>query len=479
MKTQLLPIRQLDKRVSLGACIALLAAAVTPHVSLAATFDVNLQSAHFTLYTDPYNGNEVKVGGFSGLFPVPGKPDSFYVPTDRGPAPDFVDAEGKPFKTFIAPGFGPHILTVRLMRNGTAKIDDVKPLKRPGGGHISGLPTSKPATDVPYDLNLDLLPFDEDSLDVEGITIDPWGNFWVCDEYKPSVAMVAHNGKVQLRLVPAGTLTGLEQVPTYDVLPGVLAKRRNNRGLEGIAAAADGILYAIMQRPLSNPNRAAGDANGNARLVAINLNTLLNGSPEPLVRQYLYRIPTIPNNVTLSDLFSTGPGRLLVPERGTDKLFEIDVTGATDLTPLENASTGKLISDPTKTLEQLNTDGLAALGVVPVSKTVVIDSLTAIDPLLEKVEGVCVVGNSIVLTYDNDFNIADVASIPASPNPNGPFVQVELLGGNFPKIFVVPLPFEIGGSPRHERGGSHGSHGATTGKEPQWPHSFRDGRHPE
>src|SRR5678816_4651800 len=78
-------------------------------------------------------------------------------------------------------------------------------------------------------------------------------SFWVCEESKPSVAMIAPNGKVQLRLVPAGTLTGLEEVDTYDVLPGVLAKRRNNRGLEGIAAAADGILYSVMQRPLNNP----------------------------------------------------------------------------------------------------------------------------------------------------------------------------------------------------------------------------------
>jgi hypothetical protein len=146
----------------------------------------------------------------------------------------------------------------------------------------------------------------------------------------------------------------------------------------------------------------------------------------------------VPNNVTLSDLFSTGPGKLLVPERATDKLFEIDMAGATDLTPLENAA-GKLISDPTKTLEQLDTAGLAALGVVSVSKTVVIDSLTAIDPLLEKVEGVCMVGDSIVLTYDNDFNVAEAASIPPNPNPNGPLVQLELIGSNFSKIFVVPL----------------------------------------
>ncbi|MES2469774.1 MAG: esterase-like activity of phytase family protein [Verrucomicrobiota bacterium] len=422
----------------------LLAAAVLlfPAADLAAqvtTFDVNLKSAQFSLYTDPYNGNEIKVGGFSGLYPVPGDLNAFYVVTDRGPAPDFPAAPATILKTFATPGFGPHLLKVRLMPNGTAKIDDVKPLKRPNGGHISGLPTTKPATDVPYDFDLNQLPYDEDSLDAEGITIDPWGNFWICEEYKPSVALVAPNGKVQLRLIPAGTLTGTEEVPTYELLPGVLSKRRSNRGFEGLAASADGILYAAVQRPLNNPNRTAADANGNARIVAIDLNVLLHGAAGPLVKQYLYQLPPASNTVTVSDLFSTGPGTLLIPERTTDKLYEINLAGATDLTPLENAA-GKLIADTTKTVEQLNPAGLALHGIVPVSKTVVIDSLTAIDPLLAKVEGVCVVGDNIVLTYDNDFNVAEAASIPLNPLPNGPLVQLELVGANFPKLFVVPIP---------------------------------------
>lgn len=405
----------------------------------ATTFHVDVQSPQFTLYSDPYNGNTIQLGGFSGLYPVPGKPGSFYAITDRGPAPDFVDANTNAFKTFPISGFGPHLLTVRLMPNGSAKVDEVKPLKRPGGGHISGLPTTVPATDVPYDFNLDLLPFDEDSLDAEGITIDPWGNFWICEEYKPSVAMIAPNGKVLMRLVPVGTKTGVEEVPTHEVLPGVLAKRRNNRGFEGVAASADGMLYAIVQRPLNNPNRAAADTNGNVRIVAINLNALLHGGPQTLVQQFIYRVPPFNGNTTLSDLFSTGPNKLLVPERVTDKLFEVDLSNATDITPLENAA-GRLIADPTKTIEQLNTDGLALHNIVPVTKTVVINSLMAIDPLLEKVEGVCVADGAIVLTYDNDFNVAEAASIPTNPNANGPFVELKLLGANFPRIYTVPLP---------------------------------------
>lgn len=427
-------------RNTLCGSLALAALALQTQDSLRAqvqVYDAHLVPRKFSLYTDPYNGNEILLGGFSGLYPVPGRSDRFYTITDRGPAPDFTDANGKTYKTWAIPGFGPHIVTVDLQPNGKMMIRDVKPLTRPDGSAITGLPTTKPATDVPYDFDLNPLPFDEDSIDAEGITIDPWGYFWVCEEYKPSVAKVAPDGRVLLRLVPVGTLTGFETVPSFEVLPKVLAKRRNNRGFEGIAAAADGMLYAVVQRPLNNPNRTAADANGNARIVAIDLNALNAGNV--VVDQYLYPLPPGNSSVTLSDLFSTGPRKLLVPERGTDKLYEIDLTGATDLMTLEN-SEGKLIADPTKTLEQLNAAGRAALHIVPVTKTVVLNSMTAIDPLLEKVEGVCMVGNNIVFTYDNDFNVADAGSIPTTPNPNGPAVQLELLGTNYPKIFVVPHP---------------------------------------
>jgi hypothetical protein len=427
------------RRSACSCSTAALIATLQLTVAHSATYDVHVQPEKFTLYTDPYNGNLIKVGGFSGLYPAPGKHNSFYVVSDRGPAPDFVDAAGKAFKTWLVPTFGPHLMTVRLLPSGYARIDEIIPLTRPDGAPITGLPTTKPATDVPYDANLNVLPFDEDSLDVEGITIDPWGNFWVCEEYKPSVAMVAPNGQVQLRLVPAGTLTGLERVPTYDVLPAVLTKRRNNRGFEGIAASADGTLYAAVQRPLNNPSRAVADASQNVRLVAINLNCVLNNSPEVLVRQFLYRIEAPVNNITLSDLFSTGPTTLLVPERGTDKLFEVDLTDATDITPFEDAA-GRLLSDPTLTIERLNAAGLSALGITTVSKRIILNSMMAIDPLLEKIEGVCVVGDTIVLTHDNDFNVAEASSIPAVPNPDGPLVQLELIGNNLSKIFTVPIP---------------------------------------
>ncbi|MDA0811448.1 MAG: hypothetical protein O3C21_03510 [Verrucomicrobia bacterium] len=96
---------------------------------------------------------------------------------------------GAAIKTFAAPDFGPHLVTLDLQPDGKAIIRDLRPLTRPDGVPISGLPnslTTPPATDVPYDFKLNQLPYDEDSLDAEGVTIDPWGNFWLSEDHKPS-----------------------------------------------------------------------------------------------------------------------------------------------------------------------------------------------------------------------------------------------------------------------------------------------------
>ena len=113
----------------------------------------------------------------------------------------------------------------------------------------------------------------------------------------------------------------------------------------------------------------------------------------------------------------------------------------TDITPFEGPD-GKLLAEPAKTIEQLNAAGLAALGITTISKTLVLNSLIAIDPALDKCEGVCLVGNTIVLTHDNDFNLGDPgATTTPNPLPGGPPFQVILQTPvNQPKIYTVPLP---------------------------------------
>lgn len=412
----------------------------------AQVFEVDVSG--YTLYTDPIHGGEIKLGGFSGLFPVPGDRSGtmFYTVTDRGPTQDFITPDGKTHKVLPRYDMAPMIVKVQLLANETAQVLETIPLKKvtpTGVEFITGLPNgvelSPEAMETPNYVKL--LP-DVDALDPEGITMDNNGFFWICEEYRPSIAMIAPDGTVLLRLVPKGCLAGTEEVPTYDILPAVLVKRVNNRGMEGITFAANGCLYAVLQRPLANPTKAVSEASRNLRIVEVNLRAFLDGGPQPAVRQLIYRTepPATPKDnpkLYASDIFALTPAIMLVPERATDTLFAINLAPATDITPFETED-GKLVADPTKTIEQLEAADLARLGIRTVKKTVIVPKLTALHKELAKCEGVAVVGRTVVVTYDNDFNLSDFGGGPTIPGAIGlksPDV--------YPALITTPLPDEI------------------------------------
>lgn len=422
----------------------------------AAIFDVDVSK--YTLYTDPIHGGEIKLGGFSGLYPVPGDQSGtmFYTVTDRGPTQDFTVTNTTPtippkttivtHKVLPCTNLAPMIVKVQLLAGGTAQVLEVIPLKKaaPNGVEfITGFPNGvELAPEVMKDPSYNLLGTDPDGLDPEGITIDNHGFFWICEEYRPSIAMIAPDGTVLLRLVPKGCLAGTEEVPTYDILPAVLTNRVNNRGMEGITFAPNGCLYGIMQRPLANPTKKVSEASRNLRIVEVNLKSFLDGGPQPAVRQFIYRteLPDYPTNnakIYASDIFALNPAIMLVPERKTDKLYAINLTPATDITPFETED-GKLITDPTKTIEQLEAADLARLGIRTVKKSAVVPSLIALHPELAKCEGVAVLGRTVVVTYDNDFNLGDFGGGPTRPGAIG------LKSPNvYPALITTPLPEEI------------------------------------
>lgn len=454
MKKQTL--RKLSRTITLVCVAGGLTVATSPAKTaapMAAGYKVNVFS--HILYKNPHNGEKLYIGGFSGLFPVPGgPPGAVYVVSDRGPGPDFVDVSTDPatsYKLFPVPDFGPTLMTLQMVPGGVTQILDVKPLTKPDGSLVTGLPVTKPATADLYDLDLQLVPRDVDGIDTEGLTMDAAGNFWVCEEYKPSIAMVSPEGVVQMRLVPKGMLTGDEVIPTYDILPKVLSKRIDNRGMEGIAATANGRVYAIVQRPLANPSKLISNGgldklgntippSCNLRLVEVNLQALAAGQTATAVRQLIYVVDTANSGTYASDLFAISDSVLLVPERKTDKLYAMNLASATDVTPLEDAD-GKLLADPSKTIEMLDAAGLATFGITPVKKAVVLDSLTAIDPQLAKCEGVCVIGDWVVLAHDNDFNLdASTLAAPPPQQSKGPLLEINLQNPpNLPRLFVVPF----------------------------------------
>jgi hypothetical protein len=128
---------------------------------------------------------------------------------------------------------------------------------------------------------------------------------------------------------------------------------------------------------------------------------------------------------------------MLVPERATDKIFAINVAPATDITPFETQD-GKLIADPTKTIEQLDAKDLVQLGIRTVKKSVIVPKTTALHKELAKCEGICLVGRTVVVTYDNDFNLGDFgdgSTTPGSIGLKSPDV--------YPALITTPLPEEI------------------------------------
>ena len=93
-------------------------------------------------------------------------------------------------------------------------------------------------------------------------------------------------------------------------LPEVLARRRPNRGMEGLAydAGAD-MLFGIMQSPLYNPDASTKDTAVFCRIVALR-------PTDGRTAQYLYPLED-PGNV-VSELCALGGGDLLVLERDAE-----------------------------------------------------------------------------------------------------------------------------------------------------------------
>jgi 3-phytase len=408
---------------------ALLVGSCTAHADV---FELNVASDEFTLYEDPA-GNKLKLGGSSGLIPVPGDTTGrlFYTVTDRGPNGDHPNLALFPtMKIFPAAYFSPSIIKIELTAAGTAEVLEIVPLKKPNGDPVTGWPNSCFSnSEDGRDLAFNVLD-DPDGLDVEGITIDHQGNFWISDEYRPSICKVAPDGTVVLRLVPAGTVCGTEQIPTLGVLPSVYAKRRLNRGMEGVAYS-HGYVYGIMQRPLGNPTAGLANSGRHIRMIGINVNDLS-------IRQHIYvtEANTSQQNVYASDICALNPALFLVPERRTDRIFAINIAPATDITPLED-SNGRLLADPTKTIEQLTPAQLNQFGINPVKKVLVHGSMIALDPVFEKCEGITTVGRTAVLISDNDFNFAgvDLSTTPASIFLFNPEVKV--------KVATTPIAEEI------------------------------------
>jgi uncharacterized repeat protein (TIGR01451 family) len=369
------------------------------------------------------NGQEISLGGFSGLF-FQGLAANgnlkFVTNTDRGPNGEPTGAN----RPFLLPNFQPEIVSFELNRT-TGIIDITKRtglFRADGTTPLTGLPNLQAQVnglaytdEVGVDLTGKVLPNDPFGADLEGIVVAPNGDYWLVDEYRPAIYRFDINGKLLDRFIPKGTAAATEpdSAPgTFgtEVLPEVYAQRRSNRGFEAVALEGDK-LYAFIQSPIDNPDNAGDTASRATRTLRI---LEFNIVSKAVTGEYVYLLDNVTAAGTaktdkLGDAVALGNGKFALVERddlGTSAsnklIYQIDLAGATNI---NNPANFTLPAG--KTVEQLTPAELTTARITPVSKNLIANAAQLGYTGVEKLEGLALVApNTLALINDNDFNVA-------------------------------------------------------------------------
>ncbi|KAM3099152.1 esterase-like activity of phytase family protein [Phormidesmis sp. 146-35] len=273
------------------------------------------------------------------------------------------------------------------------------------------------------------------SFDPEGFVVAPNGNFYVSDEYGPSINEFTPKGVFVRSLTTPDNLIPREgkTLNFFDGRPTITTGRQDNRGFEGATLSPDGSkLYAMLQDPLVNEGDPDGRRGRNIRIVEFDTQTGKSTA------QYLYqledradindRIPGttedfVPNaqgrNIGISAITAINDKEFLVLERdnrgigvedakgttpvGSKRVFKISLAGATNVQNISLAGTNTLPS-----------------GVTPVNKSLFLDIAgllkTAGMKIPEKMEGLAIGPKlkdgsyAVLVGTDNDFSVTQNSS---------------------------------------------------------------------
>ncbi len=351
-------------------------------------------------------GVKVYNGGFGSALQVnPNDASVFYMLTDRGPN---VDGTVTNSKIFSNPEFVPQIGKFRL--KGTELVlESTIELKNENGGKLNGLPNpvgQGNSGETAYDLDGKVLSTSADGIDSEGMVLASDGSFWISDEYGPHIVHFDASGVTLERINPFGSGKGGRKIPL------VFARRRPNRGMEGLTITPDGkTLVGMMQFPLYNPSSAAVSGSLVIRILTFDI---ASGNTKQYV--YLMDKASLQANSEIAAITAT---TFLVLERDgefpTDanratvikKIYKIDLSAATDISDPSNGASGKLFSG--KTVEELKDAAtLTANGITPVTKTLAADLMTDISAVYphDKAEGLVIINSTLIaISNDDDFGI--------------------------------------------------------------------------
>lgn len=313
------------------------------------------------------SGQDIFLGGFSGLMFKEAKDGEFYFSTitDRGPNGYSVGNE----RPFLLPEYSPQIVNIKTdLKDGTFEMVDALKLKKKNGSMLTGLPNIR-TEENPIDVFGFMYSLDPDGLDTEALTSDDEGGYWIGEEYAPSLVHFDSNGKMLRRLTP------------FNELPKMYSERKPNRGFEGIAKDKNKI-FGFLQSPLPSDQTFA-------RIVEVDLDSMKTSG------EYFYDFEKDMDKI--GDAVSLGNGRFLVIE--------------------QNGKKGEQSKKYIYKITLGSTDS-------HVKKELLVDLNQTAFKNIEKVEGITLINSKkIALVNDNDFQISDKTDpktglTPLNSDPN-------------------------------------------------------------
>jgi hypothetical protein len=393
---------------------AVFAAEAPVLVSTAVVPDVALKLASNAAIADSVaNDQGVLLGGLgSDLYHIPGDAaDIFYAITDRGPNNDTVQPDKSAGTGFVVPTFSPLILKVQISGS-EVKILETIAIKTKSGVGATGLPNIKGYDAVPTDvkgITADSM-YNLSGLDAEGIVKTANGEFWIVDEYAPSLAQLSSTGAIKTRYVPAGwkgTPTSFKAVKS---IPALYLTRKANRGFEALALSPDGkTLFIGLQSPLLNPTKAVGDASLATRILRFDLGS------KSFTGEFVFGFEKVSlvdakatknSDLKLSAMVALDSNTLLVQER-TDNSFLLSTITIDNSANILGSKWDLAATSPSlESYTGVGTNAEVEKLIAASNKKVVFNS-TSIATMPGKIEGVAVLdANHIVVVNDNDFNFA-------------------------------------------------------------------------
>lgn len=354
----------------------------------------------------------------------------FFAITDRGPNGDGPKVPASLISTgatgtvdakfFPSPSFAPSVGIISVGKDG-AVLKSSMPIRFDANTKATGLPLPPGKTGATLEAPLNdaarydakgKATFSDFGLDTEAIAYDAAkGVLWVSDEYGPFIVKIdAATGIIQKKYQPGSNAGDL---------PAVLAKRRANRGMEGLTLdSTSGKLQGFIQSPLDDGKAsivlpgADKASNENIRDYAKLVRWVEFDPVTEKTRLYAYPLdPAMyqgskTGNAKLGDLVALGNNRFIVIEQGAgpdgkvfNRLMLVQIpANATDIaavsTDLEKSSmTGAAVN------------GVSFADVIPLRKTLLLD-LNQTGWSAEKAEGLALVDEfTLALVNDDDFGL--------------------------------------------------------------------------